>query len=222
MWSTIMSFVIGKAIRSSNVEYTWGEIELDSSALRKDSGRDILSLPKVATGHKGDSTGLSKDGRECFVMEISYAPHNSNRRKTAEDLYKLLREMRDMLHLSKKEKRELGYKIPRKGLRVYGSQCYGYIQDLYEMEYIKPFYIARKIGSIKIINDDITKLDFVLRMIWAFKERIALANEIWSSLPSRYENDTLESSDDGDNFTKTTPKKTQKSQQNVTVNEIKS
>ncbi|CAG8525044.1 23365_t:CDS:2 [Racocetra persica] len=215
MWSTIMSFITGKAIRSGYVEYTWGEVELDSTALRKDSGRDILSLPRVATGHKGDGTGLSNDGRECFVMEISYAPQDQDRRKTAKDLYKLLREMRDMLHISKKEKRELGYKIPKEGLCVYGSQCYGYTQDLFEMEYINPFYIARKIGSVKISNNDITKLAFVLRMMWAFKERVASANEVWNNLESRYENyTTLESSDDGDNFTKMTPKKQSKRKEN--------
>ncbi|CAG8602889.1 10989_t:CDS:2, partial [Racocetra fulgida] len=197
MWSTIMSFITGKAIRSGGIEYTWGEVEIDSTALRKDSGRDILSLQKVATGHKGDGTGLSDDGRECFVMEISYALQDQNRRKTAEDLYKLLREMRDMLHISKKEKRELGYKIPK--------------EDLFEMEYIKPFYIVRKIGSVKISNNDITKLAFVLRMMWAFKERVTSANEVWNNLESRYENHTtLESSDDGDNFTKMTPKKQSK------------
>jgi len=48
--------------------------------------------------------------------------------------YKLLREMRDMLHASKKEKHELGYKILKEGLCVYGSQCYGYTQNLFEME----------------------------------------------------------------------------------------
>ncbi|CAG8840049.1 36184_t:CDS:2 [Gigaspora margarita] len=39
-------------IRSENVEYAWGEIELDLLALRKYSDHDILSLPKVATEHK--------------------------------------------------------------------------------------------------------------------------------------------------------------------------
>ena len=142
MWSTIMSFITGKAIRDGDMEYKWGEIELDSTALRKNGGRDILTLPKVSPGHKGDGTGLSNDGRECFVLEISFAPHDQDRRKTAEDFYKLLREMRDMLHASKKEKCELGYVIPKDGLCVYGSQCYGYKQNLYEMEYIKPFYIV--------------------------------------------------------------------------------
>ncbi|CAG8751458.1 13179_t:CDS:2, partial [Funneliformis caledonium] len=159
MWSTIMSFIIGNAIRG-NIDYTWGEIELNTTATRKDNGQDILSLPKVATGHKGDGIGLSDDGRECFILEISYAPQNQDRRKTAEDLYKLLREMRDMLHISKKEKRESGYKIPKSSLCVYGSHCYGYTQDLFEMEYIRPFYIVRKIGSLNISNNDITKLPF--------------------------------------------------------------
>jgi hypothetical protein len=69
MWSTVMSFVTGKAIRDGNMEYTWGEVELDSTATRRDGGRDILTLPKVATGHKGDGTGLSNDGHECFVLD---------------------------------------------------------------------------------------------------------------------------------------------------------
>ncbi|RHZ86905.1 hypothetical protein Glove_42g52 [Diversispora epigaea] len=211
MWSTLMCFITGHALRNGNIEYTWGEIVLSSTATRKDNGQDILSLPKLATGHKGDGTGLSSDGRECFVLEISYAPQDQDRRKSAEDLYKLLREMRDMLHISKKEKRELGYKIPKEGLCVYGSQCYGYTLDLFEMEYIKPFYIVRKIGSVNISNNDITKLSFVLRMMWAFKERVVSANEVWNNLKSRYEIDsTLESSDDGDDFTKVTPKKQSK------------
>ncbi|CAG8495413.1 24578_t:CDS:10 [Cetraspora pellucida] len=184
MWSIIMSFITGKVIQSGYVEYTWGEVKLDLTALRKDSGCDIFSLPRVATGHKGDELGLSNDGRKCFVMEISYALQDQDRWKTAEDLYKLLREMRDMLHISKKEKCELGYKIPKE---------------------------ARKIGSIKISNNDITKLVFVLQMMWAFKERVASANEVWNNLESRYENYTmLESSDDGNNFTKITPKKQSK------------
>jgi len=53
MLSTTMSFITGKAIRSGDMEYTWGEIELESTASRRDGGRDILTLPKVATGHKG-------------------------------------------------------------------------------------------------------------------------------------------------------------------------
>ncbi|CAG8834281.1 36355_t:CDS:1, partial [Gigaspora margarita] len=94
------------------------------------------------------------------------------------------------------------------GLHIYGSQFYGYTQDLYEMEYFKPFYIARKIGSIRIFNNDITKLDFILWMMWAFKERMALANELWSTLPSHYENDIiLESSDNGDNYDPKKPSK---------------
>ncbi|CAI2189448.1 18641_t:CDS:2, partial [Funneliformis geosporum] len=210
MWSTIMSFIIGNAIRG-NIDYTWGEIELNTTATRKDNGQDILLLPKLATGHKGDGTGLSNDGRECFVLEISYAPQNQDRRKTAEDLYKLLREMRDMLHISKKEKLESGYKIPKSGLCVYGPHCYGYTQDLFEMEYIRPFYFVRKIGSLNISNNDITKLPFVLRMNWAFKKRIISANEVWNNLKSQYENDsTLELSDDEDGFTKMTPKKQSK------------
>ncbi|CAG8729865.1 30442_t:CDS:2 [Gigaspora margarita] len=74
----------------TNIEYTWEEVEIDSMALRKDGGHDILSLPKVATEHKGNGMGLSDDGRECFVMEISYALQNQNRQKIAKDLYKLL------------------------------------------------------------------------------------------------------------------------------------
>jgi len=190
------------------MEYTWGEIELASTASRKDGGSDILTLPKVATGHKGDGTGVSDDGRECFILEISFAPQDQDRRKTAEDFYKLIREMRDMLHASKKKKRELGYKIPKDGLCVYGSQCYGYTQDLYEMEYIKPFYIVRKIGSMDYSHDNITKLAFVLRMMWAFKRRVVSANQVWNNLKSQYEaDDDSESSDDGDNYTKQTPKK---------------
>ncbi|CAJ0845242.1 9381_t:CDS:2 [Entrophospora sp. SA101] len=73
-------------------------------------------------GHKGDGAGLSNDGHECFVLEISY-----------EDFYKLLQEMRDM---------------------------------------------------------------------------VASANEVWNCLESQYETiTTLESSDDGDNFTKVSPMK---------------
>jgi hypothetical protein len=208
MWSTIMSFITGKAIRDGDMEYTWGEIVLDSTALRKDGDRDILTLPKVSPGHKGDGTGLSSDGRECFVLEISFAPHDQDRRKTAEDLYKLLREMRDMLHASKKEKYELGFVIPKEGLCVYGSQCYGYKQNLYEMEYIKPFYIVRKIGSMKFSHNDITELALVLRMMWGFRERVVSANQVWNNLKSRYEaNNSQESSDDEDDYTKQTPKK---------------
>ncbi|CAG8729698.1 802_t:CDS:2 [Funneliformis caledonium] len=192
----------------STTEAMWSTVELDSTALRKDGGRDILTLPKVSTGHKGDGTGLSDDGHESFVLEISFAPQNQDRRKTAEDLYKLLREMRDMLHTSKKKKRELGYKIPKDGLCVYGSQCYGYTQDLYEMEYIKPYYVVRKIGSMNFSNNSITKLPFILRMMWAFKERVTFANQVWDNLESRYEiNGSLESSDEGDCYTKQTPKK---------------
>nr|CAG8642360.1 8979_t:CDS:2 [Entrophospora candida] len=76
MWSTIMSFVTGKAMRDGDIEYMWGEVELNSTASRKNGGRDILSL--------------SNDGHECFVLEISYALQNQDRRKTAEDFYKLL------------------------------------------------------------------------------------------------------------------------------------
>ncbi|CAJ0845245.1 9382_t:CDS:1, partial [Entrophospora sp. SA101] len=43
-------------------------------------------------GHKGDGAGLSNDGHECFVLEISY-----------EDFYKLLQEMRDMFMLLRKK-----------------------------------------------------------------------------------------------------------------------
>ena len=43
-----MSFVTGKAICNEGMEYTWGEIELASTASRKDGGSDILTLPKVA------------------------------------------------------------------------------------------------------------------------------------------------------------------------------
>ncbi|GBC08255.1 hypothetical protein RclHR1_00080032 [Rhizophagus clarus] len=82
MWSTVISFVTGKAIRDGNMEYTWGEVELDSTATRKDGGRDILTLPKVATGHKGDGTGLSNDGHECFVLEISFAPQDQDSRRS--------------------------------------------------------------------------------------------------------------------------------------------
>lgn len=49
MWSTMMNFVTGKAVRDEDIEYTWGEVELDSTTSRKNGGRDILSLPKVAT-----------------------------------------------------------------------------------------------------------------------------------------------------------------------------
>ena len=88
------------------------------------------------------------------------------------------------------------------------SQCYGYTQDLYEMEYIKPFYIVRKIGSMDYSHDNITKLAFVLRMMWAFKRRVVSANQVWNNLKSQYEaDDDSESSDDGDNYTKQTPKK---------------
>ncbi|PKY48373.1 hypothetical protein RhiirA4_544572 [Rhizophagus irregularis] len=52
--------------------------------------RDILTLPKVSSGHKGDEMGLSSDGRECFVLEISFASYDQDRRKMAEDFYKLL------------------------------------------------------------------------------------------------------------------------------------
>ncbi|CAG8689348.1 14377_t:CDS:10, partial [Funneliformis mosseae] len=68
----------------STTEAMWSTVELDSTALRKDGGRDILTLPKVSTGHKGDGTGLSDDGHESFVLEISFAPQNQDRRKTAE------------------------------------------------------------------------------------------------------------------------------------------
>ena len=47
----------------------------------------IFYLPKIATGHKGDGKGLSEDGHECFVMEISYAPQDQDRQKTSEDFY---------------------------------------------------------------------------------------------------------------------------------------
>ncbi|CAJ0876670.1 13472_t:CDS:2, partial [Entrophospora sp. SA101] len=89
MWSTIMSFVTGKAI----------QVELDSTTSRKND--------------RWDGVGLSNDGHECFVLELTYAPQNQDRRKMAEDFYKLLREMRDLLHASKKEKHGLGYKIPK-------------------------------------------------------------------------------------------------------------
>ena len=68
------------------MEYTWGEIELESTASRKDGDRDILTLPKVATGHKGDGTGLSDDG---FILEISFAPQDQDMMKTTKDLYKV-------------------------------------------------------------------------------------------------------------------------------------
>ncbi|CAG8755978.1 7624_t:CDS:1, partial [Rhizophagus irregularis] len=51
---------------------------------------DILTLPKVSSGHKGDEMGLSSDGCECFVLEISFASYDQDRRKMAEDFYKLL------------------------------------------------------------------------------------------------------------------------------------
>ncbi|CAG8543491.1 3000_t:CDS:2 [Paraglomus brasilianum] len=54
-----MSFITGKAIRSGDME----------------------------RGHKGDGKGLSEDGHECFVMEISYAPQDQDRQKTSEDFY---------------------------------------------------------------------------------------------------------------------------------------
>lgn len=48
-------------------------------------------------------------------------------------------------------------------------------------------------------------------MMWAFKERIISANGVWNNLKSQYEIDlTLESSDDGDDITKMTPKKQSK------------
>ena len=72
--------------------------------------------------------------------------------------------MRDMLHMSNKEKHKLGYKIPKEGLCVHGSQCYGYTQDLFKMEYIKPFYVVRRIGSAKISDNNIAKPAFVLRL----------------------------------------------------------
>ncbi|CAH1770646.1 15513_t:CDS:2, partial [Entrophospora sp. SA101] len=65
-----------------------------------------------------DGVGLSNDGHECFVLELTYAPQNQDRRKMAEDFYKLLREMRDLLHASKKEKHGLGYKIPKEVLQM--------------------------------------------------------------------------------------------------------
>ncbi|CAB4486241.1 unnamed protein product [Rhizophagus irregularis] len=52
--------------------------------------RDILTLPKVSSGHKGDEMELSSDGRECFVLEIPFASYDQDRRKMAEDFYKLL------------------------------------------------------------------------------------------------------------------------------------
>ena len=80
---------------------------------------------------------MSDDGRECFILEISFAPQDQDRRKTAEDFDKLIREMRDMLHASKKKKRELGYKIPKDGLCVYGSQCYGVLRTFIINTYVR-------------------------------------------------------------------------------------
>ena len=121
-----------------------------------------------------------------------------------------------MLHIAKAKKRKQGYKIPREGLCVYGTQCHGYAVDLYEMEYIKPFYIIRKIGTTVICWSDIKKLDFVLRMMWAFRERISAANKVWDNLESRYETHTPQSSsDDGDDYTKPTPKKRVKLAANI-------
>jgi len=61
---------------------------------------------------------------------------------------------------------------------------------------------------MKIPHGDITKLALVLRMMWAFKKRVVSANEVWNSLESQYETITTpESSDDGDNLTKASPKK---------------
>ena len=37
-----------------------------------------------------------------------------------------------------RKKYELGYVIPKEGLCVYSSQCCGYKQNLYEMEYTQP------------------------------------------------------------------------------------
>ena len=33
-----MSFVTGKAVRDEDIEYTWGEVELDLTVSRKNSG----------------------------------------------------------------------------------------------------------------------------------------------------------------------------------------
>ncbi|CAJ0831059.1 3732_t:CDS:2 [Entrophospora sp. SA101] len=42
MWSTIMSFVTEKAVCDEDIEYTWGEVELNSTASRKNGRHDIL------------------------------------------------------------------------------------------------------------------------------------------------------------------------------------
>ncbi|CAB4394699.1 unnamed protein product [Rhizophagus irregularis] len=169
MWSTIMSFITRKAIRDGDMEYTWGEIVLDSTA-RKDGDRDILTLPKASPGHKGDGTGLSSDGRECFPWKyLFYAPHDQDRKKTAEDFYKLLREMRDMLHASKKEKYELGYIIPKEGLCVYGAQCYGYKQNLYEMETCP--YSADDVDSEKGLSLQISSIVDFERILTFLRKR---------------------------------------------------
>jgi len=66
--ATIMSFITGKAIRDGDMEYTWGEIVLDSTALRRDDDRDILTLPKVSPGHKG----MKRDFQVMDVNALSW------------------------------------------------------------------------------------------------------------------------------------------------------
>jgi hypothetical protein len=61
---------------------------------------------------------------------------------------------------------------------------------------------------MKFSHNDITELALVLRMMWGFRERVISANQVWSNLKSRYEaNNSQESSDDEDDYTKQTPKK---------------
>ncbi|CAB4394685.1 unnamed protein product [Rhizophagus irregularis] len=91
-------------------------------------------------------------------------------RKTAEDFYKLLREMRDMLHASKKEK---------------------------IINYYDCIFDLNPTGTCPCSANDV-----------GIQKRVISANQGWNNLKSRYEaNNSQESSDEEDDYTKQTPKK---------------
>ena len=60
---------------------------------------------------------------------------------------------------------------------------------------------------MKFSHNDITELALVLRMMWAFRERVVSANQVWDNLKSRYEANNSQESSDDDDYTKPTPKK---------------
>ncbi|CAG8597873.1 10770_t:CDS:1 [Paraglomus brasilianum] len=139
-----------------------------------------------------------------------------HRKKTGKKRLKTFTSYFEMIHITKGKRCKQGYKIPREGLCVYGTQCHGYAVDLYEMDYIKLFYVVRSIGTTVICRSDIKKLAFVLRMMWAFRERMSAANKVWDNLESRYETHTPQSSsDDANDYTKATPKKRVKLAANI-------